>query len=426
MKKLPILSLCLILISTTYSIRLNAQSWTQVGSGINGKVLCMAEYNGELYIGGHFTIAGGLVVSNIVRWNGTDYFTVGAGVGDGGVVNSMCVYNGELYVVGELYFGGVPVPKDIAKWDGANWISNLTITNGNTNWGGQWAVCNPLVVFNNKLIIGQAGVLLAWDGITLDTIPSLYNCFQLGVFNSNLHAVGEVYGVNDYNLMKWDGINWTDIQGLTTGNVSIEDIQEYNNELYVTGTFASMGGIAITHNIAKWNGSTWSNVVLPSQGEGSSMCVYNNVLYLAGNQSVLVNNVYCQGVLRFDGSNWSYLGINGISGGAHTVIGYNNNIYAAGEYQNLYWINPNVGVNDFIPESNIAVYPNPSSNTIYLQLPEKYQESNISIYSSTGKLVYTEKYSNQVDVSNFASGVYFLTIPTESGTLRKGFVVDKK
>jgi hypothetical protein len=39
-------------------------------------------YNGELYIGGDFTNAGGIVVSNIAKWNGTTWSALGTGVND--------------------------------------------------------------------------------------------------------------------------------------------------------------------------------------------------------------------------------------------------------------------------------------------------------------------------------------------------------
>src|SRR5882757_6365389 len=78
---------------------LHAQTWSAVGTGLNsvgatGDVMCV--YNGELYVGGAFTMAGNQSAFNIAKWNGTSWSAVGSGVS--GIVYAMAVYNNELYV----------------------------------------------------------------------------------------------------------------------------------------------------------------------------------------------------------------------------------------------------------------------------------------------------------------------------------------
>src|ERR1019366_7001826 len=170
MKKLSVLLLCIV-ISTSCSLRLKAQDWAQVGAGVNGEIRCMAIYNGDLYVAGSFTHAGGIVVNNIAKWDGSAYTTVGTGtVG----VYSMCVYNGELYAYETNYTNGW-----VVKWNGTSWSTFLppcTYSNPLTcglsesvaGSGGQ----QLLVVYNNKLCIASSGSknIFTWDGTTLDTL----------------------------------------------------------------------------------------------------------------------------------------------------------------------------------------------------------------------------------------------------------------
>ncbi|MFN3345876.1 MAG: hypothetical protein ACK412_09535, partial [Chloroherpetonaceae bacterium] len=87
-------------------------------NGVNGTVSALAVYNGELYVGGRFTEAGGIFANCIARWNGTSWNTLGTGSTNG--VNSwvyaLAVYNGELVVGGEFTSAGGSSANYIARW----------------------------------------------------------------------------------------------------------------------------------------------------------------------------------------------------------------------------------------------------------------------------------------------------------------------
>lgn len=59
-------------------------------------------------------------------------------------------------------------------------------------------------------------------------------------------------------------------------------------------------------------------------------------------------------------------------------------------------------------ENKTAVYPVPSDNLLYID--SDYAIGFVSIINMEGKEVYSAKYSNKVDVSSFASGVYYLQL----------------
>ena len=64
----------------------------------------IAEYNGELYVGGRFSDSAPIdTMYNICRWNGTNWEQLGNGIGGGfSWIKDMEVYKGKLYVAGSF------------------------------------------------------------------------------------------------------------------------------------------------------------------------------------------------------------------------------------------------------------------------------------------------------------------------------------
>ena len=120
--------------------RWDGQRWHALGSGLAGSdpffVRAIAEFDSgsgsELYVGGRFTLAGGVPVQNIARWNGASWSDVGGGVQSAPgfptcVVNALYVWDDgtgpALYAGGHfLSAGGAPAPW-VAKWNGSSWAS---------------------------------------------------------------------------------------------------------------------------------------------------------------------------------------------------------------------------------------------------------------------------------------------------------------
>ena len=69
----------------------------------------------------------------------------------------------------------------------------------------------------------------------------------------------------------------------------------------------------------------------------------------------------------------------------------------------------------------IAVYPNPSSDRITIQLPTDIQLENVAIYNTLGQLISTEKGSD-INVSQLAKGIHILKISTSEGAFHKNFI----
>ena len=89
--------------------------------GISGTVLAMAVSGTDLYVGGTFTLAGAVSVSNIAKWDGSSWTALGSGTN--GLVLAVAVDGSDLYVGGNFTTAGGVSASNIAKWDGSssNW-----------------------------------------------------------------------------------------------------------------------------------------------------------------------------------------------------------------------------------------------------------------------------------------------------------------
>ena len=80
-------------------------------------------------------------------------------------------------------------------------------------------------------------------------------------------------------------------------------------------------------------------------------------------------------------------------------------------------IEGNVGINDLL-EAGIKVYPNPANDILNIIAPTENRENvRVELINSIGQVVInesqtsnTELYSNSIDLSNIASGIYFVQI----------------
>jgi hypothetical protein len=80
-----------------------------------------------------------------------------------------------------------------------------------------------------------------------------------------------------------------------------------------------------------------------------------------------------------------------------------------------------LGVNDSMIKNGISVSPNPASDKISIQTFKLFISANI--YSILGEHVYTTS-RNEIDVSNYKSGIYLLKIKTEQGVFTKKIIIN--
>jgi aminopeptidase N len=73
-------------------------------------------------------------------------------------------------------------------------------------------------------------------------------------------------------------------------------------------------------------------------------------------------------------------------------------------------------------DTAIQIFPNPSSSSISVSIPENIEIENAVIYSVLGQKIMETKSQKTWDISSFSSGIHFLTIQTNKGTKQFKFV----
>jgi len=78
-----------------------------------------------------------------------------------------------------------------------------------------------------------------------------------------------------------------------------------------------------------------------------------------------------------------------------------------------------VNIEENTLKHSISAYPNPTNQTLFINLGMTYQQINLKIRDITGKLVFVQSYSQQdllkLNISSFLPGIYFINVDTEQG-----------
>jgi hypothetical protein len=107
----------------------------------NDVVMSSCTWNGNLVIGGIFTMLGSLPANGVALWDGSAWHALGSGIP--GRVYGLGVYQGRLIAVGDFAQAGGGAASCIAAWDGTSWAalgSGLTGQGfGQGPWGPRWS-----------------------------------------------------------------------------------------------------------------------------------------------------------------------------------------------------------------------------------------------------------------------------------------------
>ena len=91
----------------------------------------------------------------------------------------------------------------------------------------------------------------------------------------------------------------------------------------------------------------------------------------------------------------------------------------------------NVGVDEAEVFSNVEVFPNPASEALNVSfMNEKGQSVNIRLVDVTGEIIYSNtlngtgvEISENIDVTNFAKGIYILNLTSDQGSVNRKVVI---
>jgi trimeric autotransporter adhesin len=102
--------------------RWTGTEWDPVGHGVAaanglGKICAAAQLGNDLYVTGSFASAGDSAAANIARWDGNTWSPVGSGLNGTGY--ALAVLGGNLYVGGDFTAAGTTTASGVAMWDPA-------------------------------------------------------------------------------------------------------------------------------------------------------------------------------------------------------------------------------------------------------------------------------------------------------------------
>ena len=213
--------------------------WTALGTGMTGTVNALV-YNtaGDLYAGGAFALAGGIVnTDGVARWDGTAWNAMGTGVDNNAVLALAMGLDGTTLYAGGTFttMGGIANTVGIAEWSGAApWIA---------------------------LGVGVSAGAVEVDALAID--PSTGYLYVGGAF-SLMNAVA-----NTVRIAYWDSFNW---YALSTGIPSTAGTAKVlalvfgrDGKLYIGGSFTTADGgpgtvTAPINYVASWDGTSFGQV----------------------------------------------------------------------------------------------------------------------------------------------------------------------
>jgi hypothetical protein len=221
-----------------------------------GRYISALEFLGDtLYAAGHLFSP----QNSIIELRGDDWVNVQGGVtlffpdyrGDSGYVWDMAVHRGSLYVAGHFHFAGGKAITNLARWDGTNWFDVGT------------SFIDPiysLAFQGDDLLAKTATAVIKRSGTNLTLVGAVDGQLQepgaLTVHGSDIYLGGQftsVNGVAATNIARWDGTNWWPLgSGLGGGLGRVWDILGWNNQIVVSGLFDTAGGKPST-NFAVWH-----------------------------------------------------------------------------------------------------------------------------------------------------------------------------
>jgi hypothetical protein len=341
--------------------------WEEWIASVQGMAL---DRDGNLVVGGRFSLAGGKNANQVALWDGNDWNALGSDRSVSGDVSAMIPdRQGGFYVAGPFIAAGGLVVNHVAHWDGDSWsgldggvsggqygpraLALALDSVGNLYVGGDFTSAGGTAVNNIAKWVGDHWEALG-SGID-GTVNSLAIDSQ-----DNLYVGGFIVTAGSVpvkNIAKWTGTDWVALGNGLVDTLSILAV-DAEDRLIAGGDFYS--GRPTPYNLTCWDGTTWEILDIPLHGSVGALLVDGNTLYIGGSLigkmqdgiftqiggdlSIGLDNGYVNGltidnkgrlvaggrfaqvgdtpannIARWDGNRWEPLG-SGIDGRVNTLL----------------------------------------------------------------------------------------------------------
>ena len=424
MKKSFCLLVGAILVGTT---SVDAQSWSSLSNGTDGSVTALSVGTANnLFVGGHFNNVSSAASEKFAEWNGTVWtpYPLGADYPLHELYHD--AGNSYLYAGGEfLSIGGVSANR-IAYYDGANW---------NAMGVGLTASVNKIIRYNGDLYAGTLSGLFQWNGSTWIEMNLSGNPYviitDMEIYQGELYVGGSFEtagGFTANGIAKWNGSTWSTLGSGLDQNGLIDVMEVFNNELYIGGIFSSLNGVN-AGSFAKWNGTTafavgtgvpvisvgFPNRVSALQGIGTN-------LYVGGYFNE-IDGVSANNIAQYSGSSFLTMG-NGVDNSVFEMANYNGDLIVGGAFTTA----GSTTVNYIAQWEGVAwmdeevvqfeVFPNPFPDEFHV-ISESESIQFLKVFDVLGNLVWEAEFEGEkemdVSLKGIPTGTYTVEITNSSG-----------
>ncbi|MDH5413039.1 MAG: T9SS type A sorting domain-containing protein, partial [Flavobacteriaceae bacterium] len=80
-----------------------------------------------------------------------------------------------------------------------------------------------------------------------------------------------------------------------------------------------------------------------------------------------------------------------------------------------------LNIDDDFANNSFTIYPNPTAGELVIENPNDQKIKNIMIYNTLGQLVLQQQF-DEINVSAFTSGVYYIKIQTDHFIVHQSFL----
>ncbi len=335
--------------------KIQAQSWHELGGGGRFNEIIhtvCGDPSGNVFAAGNFKNISGKYY--VAKWNGASWSELGGlnGLAADHFIKTICSdASGNIYA-GGFFWNGTGRPY-VAKWDGNQWSElgnfNNTIKSIHSDAFGNIYVGGDFTNTSGKYYVAK------WNGTSWSELGGLNGLSGNGQINSicsdgagNIYAAGNFSKSNGRYVAKWNGTQWSDLGG-TNGlkaNYTIFSISsDATGNIYAGGSFTNgSSSTAGQVYVAKWNGTSWTELVGMGLGSGpttqgiySIRCDALGNVYAAGKFRLTTLERYY--VAKWNGLSWSYLAsINSnLNNSVNSIFcEASGKVYAGGVFQNVF------------------------------------------------------------------------------------------
>jgi trimeric autotransporter adhesin len=243
-------------------------NWLVIEPGLAGSATASAVAGSNYYVAGQFYIAS-VQATNLACWNGSNWSalpTLYDAATNPAVITALAGSGNQLYVAGNfISAGGLPV-TNIAAWNGSNWSALADAPAVTLLFGALPMVADAQNLYVHNTVTNNNGSLdekiYRWDGTnwTLLGAPNgAGHIRSLSLFGSYLYvaSVFDQEGDTDttkldrWNVNKWEAVNWPFGQ---LGHVPLLAASE--RYLYAGGPWGQTA--SSSPGIARFDGANWA------------------------------------------------------------------------------------------------------------------------------------------------------------------------